>query len=300
MSNNIIDDLIEFLKAANLTTYEINAFITLLQSADYLTARTISSKSSVPSGRVYEILDDLHQKGMISIIESRPKKFKSLPLNRAFYNLLSYQTEENRRKTAFLFNQAKILEKSVFQEEIQFKAEPTKLFWSTAYGTQSIMTLYQKYCNEAQNELIFNNFINKNTLKILNYAHKLYEPIKNALDRGLKAKFLWSFEHDDRPLSNEVKKKNLALFTNIVKKHEELFQITPKTHDVEMKILNHKLYTYYDIIDKQRILFKLRNPLKPHQIFACMNVLDLNLAKELREKFYNIWTFEAHDLNNKN
>jgi hypothetical protein len=28
-----------------------------------------------------------------------------------------------------------------------------------------------------------------------------------------------------------------------------------------------------------------------------MNVLDPNLAKELRKKFYNIWAFQANEIN---
>ena len=76
MSDNLIDDLIEFLKNANLTTYEINVYITLLNSST-LTAREISIKSNVPYGRIYDILEELKSKGMIDIFETRPKTCKS-------------------------------------------------------------------------------------------------------------------------------------------------------------------------------------------------------------------------------
>ncbi|MFX0141098.1 MAG: TrmB family transcriptional regulator, partial [Candidatus Hodarchaeota archaeon] len=82
MSDNLMVNLIELLKSANLTTYEINAFITLLKS-NSITARKISNKSKVPTGRIYEILEELKNKGMIEILESRPKKFRSLSLNKA-------------------------------------------------------------------------------------------------------------------------------------------------------------------------------------------------------------------------
>ncbi|MFX1298369.1 MAG: TrmB family transcriptional regulator, partial [Promethearchaeota archaeon] len=85
MSENLMVNLIELLKSANLTTYEINAFITLLKS-NSMTARKISNKSKVPQGRIYEILDELKKKGMIEILESRPKKFRSLSLNKALNN----------------------------------------------------------------------------------------------------------------------------------------------------------------------------------------------------------------------
>ena len=79
MSNDLMEDLREFLNDANLSTYEINAYIALLTSSrtNNPTAKEISSKSSVPGGRIYEVLEDLSSKGMVEIIESRPKKFLS-------------------------------------------------------------------------------------------------------------------------------------------------------------------------------------------------------------------------------
>lgn len=60
-----------------------------------------------------------------------------------------------------------------------------------------------------------------------------------------------------------------------------------------MKYIFQRSPTYFDIFDKKRIMFKLQNPIKPYQIFACMNVVDPNLANDLREKFLSMWTFDA-------
>lgn len=294
MSEDIIGNLIEFLKSANLSTYEINAYVKLLQfPSKFLTAREISSKSGVPSGRIYEVLEDLNNRSMIEVIDSRPKKFRSLPVNQAFYNLITHQSEEHRRKISYLFDRAKILEQNLHESETFIKTEPSKIFWSTAFGFQSILSLYIKSCNNAKDEILFINFINKNTLKILKFGHNLYNPIKNALDRGIRMKFLWSFEYDHRPLTDMEKNQNLKLFNMIVQKHEELFGMSSKIHDLEMRYINKRIPTIYDIFDRKRIIIKLQNPLKSYQIFSCMNVLDPKLANELREKFLNIWTFEA-------
>ena len=123
MSDNLMRNITEFLTNANLTSYEINAFIVLAKSSkfDGLTAKKISSESKVPSGRIYEVLDDLHDKGMIEIIDSRPKKFKSLTLNKALENLIHYQTVENKRKEAFLVAQVKLLEADLYNSESSIK-----------------------------------------------------------------------------------------------------------------------------------------------------------------------------------
>ena len=117
----------------------------------------------------------------------------------------------------------------------------------------------------------------------------------NALNRGVQIKYLWSFEFDHRPVSKEQEAKNLALYSELKKRIKDLFNLSTEPDGLEMKIIHRNFPTYYDILDKKRVLIKLQNPVKSSQLFACINVLDLNLAKELREKFMATWVFEAID-----
>ena len=106
MSEVFIENLKEFLNDANLSTYEINAYIVLIKASKVnpLSARQISSQSGVPSGRIYEVLDELNTKGLIEIIESRPKKFKAYSMNKGLDNLIKYQSNENIHKVNVLTN----------------------------------------------------------------------------------------------------------------------------------------------------------------------------------------------------
>ena len=289
MSDNVLDDLIEFLQAASLSTYEINAFLALVQSSqiNWLTAREISTKSHVPSGRIYEVLDDLRSKGMIEVIESRPKKYQSLTLNKALDNLMTHQTNENKKKTSFLYQQAKIIETKLYDTNAFIKKEPSRIFYSSVFGTQPIFSLYKKYFNELQSELLLIGFINENTGKIYSDDDNFFfKGIRKVLKRGVCVKALFTFGFDDRPLSDDQENTNKTLFNKINKKFFKL-------NNFEMKFIHKKIPTHYDIFDKRRIIFKLQNPIKPWQIFACMDVVDPTLAEELREKFNNLWTFEA-------
>lgn len=295
MSDNILDDLIEFLQAASLSTYAINAFLAVVQSSqiNWLTAREISTKSHVPSGRIYEVLDDLRSKGMIEVIESRPKKYQSVTLNKALDNLMTHQTNEYKKKSSFLYQQAKIIETKLYDTNVFIKKEPSKIFWSSVFGTQPIFSLYKKYLNELQSELLLIGFINENTEKIYSDDNFFFEGIRKVLKRGVCVKVLFTFGFDDRPLSDDQENTNKALFNKIKEKIFKLNNLNPKIHHFEMKFIYKKIPTHYDIFDKRRIIFKLQNPIKPWQIFACMNVVDPTLSEELREKFNNMWTFEA-------
>jgi len=295
MSKDLMEDIKELLNDANLSTYEISAYIVLLSSSktNPPTAKEISSESSVPSGRIYEVLDDLKNKGLIEIIESRPKKYKALSLNKALENLLNFQSKESKRKIDYLYNRAKKLEFKLYDSDVLFRKEPSKIFWSTIYGRKSILSLYAKYINDTTDEIIFNEFINKSTLKILPYAKMIYIPLKNALDRGVTVKELWCFEYDERPLTSELKEENVKTFKDLKRHQEEFYGLSTNLTGFKMKYINHRTPTYFDIFDRKRILFKLQNPLKPYQIYACMNIVDPNLAEELRNKFLSMWTFEA-------
>jgi sugar-specific transcriptional regulator TrmB len=298
MTLDLMEELKLFLKDANLSTYEISAYITILTSSKikHPSARQISSQSGVPSGRIYEVLEELNIKGLIEIIESRPKKYKALSLNKGLDNLIKYQSNENKRKIDYLHNRAKILEANLYNSDTPILKEPSKLFWSTVYGTKSILSLYVKYINEAKEEIIFNEFINKSTLKILPFAKLIYEPLREAVKRGVSVKDLWSFEYDNRPLSNGEKDQNAGIFKELIRIQEDLYDLSPKLPGFHMKYIYQRLPTYFDIFDKRRIVFKLQNPLQPYQIFASMNVVDPNLANDLRTKFLQIWTFEAIEI----
>ena len=251
-----------------------------------MTAREISTKSHVPSGRIYEVLDDLRSKGMIEVIESRPKKYQSLTLNKALDNLMTHQTNENKKKTSFLYQQAKIIETKLYDTNVFIKKEPSRIFWSSVFGTQQIFSLYKKYFNELQSELLLIGFINENTEKIYSDDNFFFKGNRKVLKRGVCVKTLFTFGFDDRPLSDDQENTNKTLFNKI---KEKFF----KLNNFEMKFIHKKIPTHYDIFDKRRIIFKLQNPIKPWQIFACMDVVDPTLAEELREKFNNLWTFEA-------
>jgi sugar-specific transcriptional regulator TrmB len=292
MAENVIEELKEFLKLSKISNYEIDAFMTLLNS-NVLTAREISEKSGVPTGRIYEVLQKLKESGMIEIQESRPKMYRTRSLSLAFNSLISHLNNKHQDKISNLYNQAKILESQLHKTNYLVRQDSSKIFWSTAFGYPDIFSLYLNNFEDLQDELLMTGFINENTIKILHYAQNFYEGIKNAWNRGVQVKYLWSFEYDERPLLDKQKVRNCILFEKLMKKFDELFKISSKMDDFQMKFIHRKIPSYYDIFDQKRIMIKLQNPSNPAQIFACMNIFDPTLAKELRKKFHVIWILEA-------
>jgi HTH-type transcriptional regulator, sugar sensing transcriptional regulator len=68
----------EILRQMGLNAYEIDAYITLLDSGQ-LTAMEISHEAKVPYSKIYEVLNALKEKGWIKSSETRPFKYYPVP-----------------------------------------------------------------------------------------------------------------------------------------------------------------------------------------------------------------------------
>jgi len=295
MSNNLNEEINELLRKLNLSNYEINILLAL-SNVNFLPARVISKKSGVPSGRIYEILDALNEKGLIEIQESRPKKFRVIPLNQIFNKLISNKDKGFQHEITFLFNLARNLESKLYDSNIFQPPESSKIFWRTAFGSRSIFSMYINYINESQDEILFTGFLNENTLKVLPLGRKFYKSIILAINRGVNVKFLWSFDHDERILSEEQKKEDLNVFSQLITLYKERFNMNPEKMNFEVKFVFKKMASYFDIIDNKRILLKLQDLLNPPLIFACINVLDPNLANIMRKNYLDLMLYHGQTL----
>jgi sugar-specific transcriptional regulator TrmB len=291
MSFSFIGELTEFLARAKLSTYCINAFVTL-QNSSNITAKEISKFSGVPIGRIYEILDELENKRMIEISDSRPKTYRTVSLNRAIYNLIVHQTKEDKRRSAYLYEQAKILESKMYSSEAKPKVEASEIFYSTVLEPKKIGFMFINSINESQEELLLNGFINEDSLKLIPLADKMVESVSFALDRGVKAKLLLSFEYDNRIVLKDQKLRDLELIETIKQEFKKVGLSTDR-ENFELKFTFKRFPNCYDIIDRKRIIMKLQNPSASWQVFACINIIDPLLAEELREKYFGIWRFDT-------
>lgn len=287
LTGDLLDEIREFLIRANLSTYCINSLLTLSNSG-VLTASEISKRAKVPIGRIYEALDELESKKMISVLEGRPKKFKAIPLNKALFNLVSYQREESKKKEKSLFDQLKELEVKYYDISNGIKDE--RLFYSSVIGTKSIYSLYFQYFKKVQEEILITEFINDTTIKVLNQARFFFEELKKTLKYGVNIKMLWCFEESEK-LS---KKEKHDLFSQLTEKHQE-FGLINEMKGFQIKAIFRRIPTYFDIFDNKRVIFKLQSPSEPRKIFVSLNIFDPNLANHLRTQYNNIWMYEGLD-----
>ncbi len=293
----ILDDFKKFLKKIKLTNYEINAYFSLLKS-QHSTAREICIKTRIPNGRIYDVLASLNGYGLIEIQESRPKKYKATPPNVALKALIAKVDEERQEETKSLYREASELEKKIAEAGMLGIDQSNRVFWSTAYGIQSIVKLYRSRLRDLKGELLFTGFITDDTLKVLHLANTIYSGLKACLANGGNVRFLWSFDFDERPLSDLEKRKNDTTMLEVERIMEETFSISRLDTGFEMKYVYFRLPMYFDVLNKREVIFKFRNPLFQSQISVCLSVIDPGLTNEFHNYFYELWERKALELRN--
>ncbi|WP_254274473.1 TrmB family transcriptional regulator [Haloarcula marina] len=99
MSNNPNEDpesvAIEQLERFGLSAYAARTFVALA-SLGTGTARDVSQVSEVPRTRVYDAIDELHDRGLVDILQSSPKQFWAISAetaSRTFEHELQHRTE---------------------------------------------------------------------------------------------------------------------------------------------------------------------------------------------------------------
>lgn len=85
-------EAVEALVDLGLTEYEARCFVALTQLSEG-TAKEISQIAEVPQSRVYDVADQLHQRGVVDVQASEPRRYNVVPLERALDRLQTEYTD---------------------------------------------------------------------------------------------------------------------------------------------------------------------------------------------------------------
>ncbi|MHA2305448.1 MAG: TrmB family transcriptional regulator [Candidatus Hodarchaeales archaeon] len=250
-----------------LSNYESRAYLTLLSSG-IMTAKGISVESNIPFGRVYDVLKSLEDKGLVDKQESRPKKFVSKEPRIALNNLLSMKQVELQSLT----EKASIVEEKL--THLQSEKPEESLFWSVALYDDKAISRYIEKISEAEKEIqiIIDIRVAARTQQ-KGIIKNLISIIKLLSSNGVSVDVLLS---GVKPGSLEEK-----YLTSISK----FFDVLDKAK------VRHCLNctTAFDVIDNEKVLVKVMNPVKPDEFFAWIFVWQKKFAEELKSKFQELW-----------
>jgi sugar-specific transcriptional regulator TrmB len=264
----------EELEMFGLSSYEAKAYLALLPGVK--SAKEIVRDSNIPTGRIYDILNSLEDKGLTEKQDSRPKKFIAKHPKIALKNLIAKKEEYFH----LLVERATKLEEKLSQLK-RPKAEE-KLFWSIAlFSEENAFQRLMEKINEAETELLM--CVDMQCAGINSNQTEIEDPnriVKSLIDRGVKIKIL---------VGGFNNKALTKLYDSSLK------QYLPLLSKLEVKITQASVYNF-DLIDKEKIILKISNPINPDEYLALLFFWQKKLAIQLREKFLELWN-NAKELN---
>jgi sugar-specific transcriptional regulator TrmB len=270
MDQKIIDEttsMYDTLEDFGLSSYEARAFYTML-NLSFSTAREISHKSNVPFGRIYDVLGSLEDKELIEKQNSRPKRFTVKEPKFAVNNLLIRKKNDLESLTL----RAKNLEDHL--AKLYTRKPEEGLFWSVAVDPESINRLIWKM-SEAEEELLMYVDTQIRAVKgstSTEAAQALIMALNELMGKGVNIKVILG------GVTDEAEMENLMM----------MLTDYPELSQFPFRIISHLANTF-DVIDGEKVLLKISNPVNPAEYFSAIYVWQKKFANELRMKFLQMW-----------
>ncbi|MCW3130174.1 MAG: hypothetical protein N2V75_08780 [Methanophagales archaeon] len=270
-----------FINELGLSNYETEAYLKVVELG-IAEASVICKQTRIPFGRVYQELNSLAAKGLIEVQNTRPKRYMGRKPRLAFKTLLQ-QKRENMEKQLQKTIEATLQIEEIISKKIHARLQE-RTFWTTAVGIEEAAEMIRLNCEEAEKEIcsVILDYESQNDeceFKDSEYNLILNEVIK-ATERGVKIKAILNEEF----IVPELEYLNeLGVKEKIIDK-------------VEIRVMKKAAPSYFEVIDGEKVVLEVANPKNPGQILAMTKIWDVKLAKEIREKFEDLWS-EAKPLN---
>lgn len=237
------------LEQIGLTKGEIKVYLTLLKLGQTTTGKVIEN-ANISSGKIYEILDKLIKKGLVSfIIQEKTKYFQAADPTR----ILDYMEEIERKHRKQQEELRRIL-----PELKTLQIKPEKRYEVTIYkGIRGMQTAAYETLRSLKKGDEF-------------LAMGVLSEKKEVINR------MWRNWHKER-----IGKKILCkmIFTNIEGEHYKLIR---KMQYVQIKVLKGITPTAVDIAGDKTMIFTSVEP-------SCIVITGEEVAQSFRQFFYTLW-----------
>jgi sugar-specific transcriptional regulator TrmB len=269
----------KLLQDLGLTKYESATYATLL-SEGVVDAQELSRKSTVPVGKIYEVLSKLNKMGLVEFQRSRPRKYKAIKPSIALNNLYVKKEEDIKRELEeYRLKVSKIEDK--FSDIAQPDHTEVK-FWSTKMGDENVIKDMRNLLSEIEAEIL-----HVKPSRLLDMMQKegcfdIDKIIPLLLDEFIKA------------AKKDIKIRAIIprdLFTHAMQKKileiEDVDTRNKIMENIDVRIL--ECNYNFTVVDEYLIYVPIPNPLKPNQMFGEMKMYDREYAQKLKMRFEELW-----------
>lgn len=259
----------ELLEALGLNAYEAKALEHLLRHGER-TGPDMARETGIPFGRIYDTLHTLSERGLVTSRGGRPRLFSATTAASVPGRLLAASKRKLQEAERSVSQQAAVLEAELS------RLTPHKTPGSTLYGVRLGEDAAREFLVEATHEA------RAGVDAYLAFEHiqdddlALFDAFRQAVGRGVKTRILLRASDIDYLLGTPY--VNQVLDAMVPHLGENL-QVRLSKVDI----------LPFSVLDGQRVVLGVRNPLDPRTYFAVVHLDDRAFAKDLLGKFETLW-----------
>lgn len=264
----------EELKGFGLSTYEAAAYAVLLRMG-IADASTVAHKASIPFGRVYDVLNSLVERGLLTLQDGRPKQYRAVQPRAAMSILLAQRKRELDDRYAELTRLASDLEKRLSPK---VKKDPSS-FYSASVGEQESRGFLVERLAEANTRMDV-------SLEVQRYTpqdEELFNALVAAVERGVQTRIL--VREADIPNILDSPLNDVIARTMLPHLGKRLFVKVAEADIVP-----------FAVVDGEKSLIGVKNPVDPAAYFATVYIWDPKFAAELTDRFETLWKSAQFDV----
>jgi sugar-specific transcriptional regulator TrmB len=261
--------MVEHLEALGLTAYEARALAHLVRHGER-TGPLLSREAGIPFGRVYDTLNGLAERGLVTSKGGRPRMFAAAAASSIPGRLLASNKRRLQEEERLLSQQAAALETELS------RLAPRRAPGSALYGVRLGEDAAREFLVEATHEA------KSRVDAYLAFEHiqdddlALFDAFRQAVGRGVKTRLLLRRKDVDYLLSTPYVPQVIdAMLPHL----GESLQVRLSSTD----------NLSFSVLDNERVVLGVKNPLDPRIYFAVVHMDDRAFAQDLVGKFDSLW-----------
>ncbi|MEA3191051.1 MAG: HTH-type transcriptional regulator, sugar sensing transcriptional regulator [Thermoplasmata archaeon] len=261
--------MLELLEGLGLSTYEAKALAHLLRMGPR-TAPDLSRETGIPFGRVYDTLHALVERGLATGQAGRPRVFTAAPAHSVPQRLLAAGKRRLQDDERGMAQQAAALEAQMAR--LQPRAAPA----STVYGVRLGEDAARDFLVEATHGARRSIDAYLSFEKIADEDLAIFEAFREAVARGVRTRLL-------------LRERDVDYLLSTPYVPQVLDALLPHLGDTLQVRLSPNDSNPFSVLDQERVVLGVRNPLDPRSYFAVVHLDDRAFAEDLVGKFDTLW-----------
>ena len=256
------------LRDLGLSEYESRVYRSLLEMGP-TTAKELSTRSDVPMGRIYDVLNDLETRSLIrSQTASRPKKYVAVEAKTALDRLLETKQEELEQQRSQYEEIA-----SELKSNLQSADPVDEPFWTAAVGDEDAAELIVERIETADEQITLVTATTALYMDLDTVGEQIVDELEAAIGRGVSVSVLM-----DPNVVDGLPESVGRQYRYHLQNHREF----------EVRV-GENLTATSALIDGDELCIEVPHPTDGAELFGVINLKDPGFVANVREAVDGSW-----------